>query len=144
MRESLAERGVAVRREVSRAVVRLVSRAVRRPAEDALAVRRRQLRVDVDRCEARPHRTFNPSALLRQPPKENNGTLTSIDVGQVPGRALAAELAKVAEAVLGEDHVGGDARVVANEATVASTRLAVRAVRVAAGAAPCADALEKH
>ena len=52
MGEGLAEGRVAVRSIVRGAIVRLVCGAVRRPAEDALAVRRQQLRVDVDRCEA--------------------------------------------------------------------------------------------
>ncbi len=68
--------------------------------------------------------------------------LTGIDVGQVPGCALAAELAKVAEAEFREDDVGRDASVVADEAAVAGTGLAVRAVRIAARAAPRADSLQ--
>lgn len=50
--EGLAERGVAVGREVGRVVVRLVGGAVRRPADDGLAIRRGNLRVDVDRCKS--------------------------------------------------------------------------------------------
>ena len=65
-------------------------------------------------------------------------------MGQVPSSALAAELAKVAKAVLGEDHVGGDARVVADEAAVASTGLAVGAACITARAAPRADTLMKR
>ncbi len=64
-------------------------------------------------------------------------------MGQVPGRALAAELAKVAEAVLREDHAGRNTAIIADEAAVAGTGLAVRAVTVAACAAPRTDSLEK-
>ena len=96
MGEGLTERGVAVGSEVGRAVVRLVGGAVRRTAEDALAVRRRQLSVDVDRCKAGIARSKcqrsrgNDRKEGRE--EERNATLTSIDVGQVPGGALAAEL----------------------------------------------------
>ena len=45
----LAERGVAVCSVVLRGVVRLVGRAVGRPAGNGLAVTRRELGVDVDR-----------------------------------------------------------------------------------------------
>ena len=138
MGERLAERGVAIGSEVSGIVVRLVGGAVRRPAEDALPIGRRELGVDVDRCKT-PH--IQASALQRGAKEAER--LTGIDVGQVPGGALAAKLAKVAEAVLGEDHVGGDACVVADEAAVAATSLAVGAVRVAARAAPRTDALKK-
>ncbi len=73
----------------------------------------------------------------------SNVTLTGINAGQVPCSALAAPLAKVSEAVLGEDHAGGDARVIANEAAVASTGLAIGAVRITARTAPRADTLMK-
>ncbi len=62
MSEGLAERGVAVGSGVAGAVERLIGGAVGRPAEDALAVRRRELGVDVDRCKA-SHRTLQMSAL---------------------------------------------------------------------------------
>ena len=138
MGECLTERRVAIGSEVGRAVVRLVGGAVRRPAEDALPIGRRELGVDVDRCKT-PH--IQASALQRGAKEAER--LTGIDVGQVPSGALAAPLAKVAEAVLGEDHVGGNACVVADEAAVAATSLAVGAVRIATRAAPCTDTLKK-
>ena len=72
------------------------------------------------------------------------GILTTTNVGQVPGGTLATVIAEIAEAVLGEDHVGGDAGVVADEAAVAGTGLAVRAVRVAASTAPRANSLKRR
>ena len=73
--------------------------------------------------------------------KKWNQILTAIDVGQVPGGTLATVVAEIAEAVLGENRMGGDASIGADKAAVAGTSLAVCAVRVAARATPSADAL---
>ncbi len=61
MSEGLAERGVAVGSRVAGAVECLIGGAVRRPAEDALAVRRRELRVDVDRCQCKASHRHAPN-----------------------------------------------------------------------------------
>ena len=46
------ERGVAVSRIIVCRVVRLIGGAVRRPADDRLAIGRGELGVDVNRCGA--------------------------------------------------------------------------------------------
>ncbi len=50
--EGLAERRVAIGSEVGGIVVCLIGGAVRRPADHGLAIRRRELRVNVDRCKS--------------------------------------------------------------------------------------------
>lgn len=67
--------------------------------------------------------------------------LTCVNARQVPSRALATVLAKVAETVLREEHSGSDAGIGTDQTPLACAGLAVRAFGIAASATPCPDPL---
>lgn len=112
MGEGGAEGRVAVSGRVGGVAVSLVVGAVVAAAGDRLSVRRAELGVDVD---------------------------AGVNMRQVPRDALATVLSEVTVAVLGEDHTGGDATVVADETAVAVAGSAVGTVAIAASATPSAD-----
>ena len=63
MLEGLTERRVAIGSEVGGVVVRLVGGAVRCSADDRLAIRRRELGIDVDGCKGSSMEEISTSAM---------------------------------------------------------------------------------